>query len=548
MAGRSVCVGAQVPDIRDDAFLDLPFDVSDSPSCENERRRMYWCHLPELVGSWAPAVHTACVHNEQAGLVWRSLGKTPEYVESPYLTREFWVLRRMVRRFGLTPRTTEEVAMSYKGKMRIKYMDANTSLQDDGVISRRDRRLSAFIKGEKVNPLARSPTKPRVIMARSPRFNLRLMCYLQPLEARLWKTIKTTYPGLRKTRQVAKGLNGVQRANIIREKMLALGTGCVVFEVDGSRFEAHVTREDLLLEHSVYKAAYDGDAGLSDLLQSQLEIRGKTACGIKYGRDGGRASGDSNTGMGNTIIMLAACRATMAYLADVGLPAAYDLLADGDNALIFLGPKFAGTIHTAFAQACREVCTQELVVERPVTRLEEVVFGQSHPVWDGQNWRMVREFNKVMSGAFCGYRHYNHWTHGVRVLKAVAQAEAYLSLGLPVMQDYFQEATRKLSHVKDLPETSLDAETQVAEAIKLAGSWGAVKAAQPRPITPATRASFQAAFGIDVDTQKLLESRLPKEINFPFSGRAVGWQTAAVWDVEGPEVLPGMDATFWDRA
>jgi len=101
---------------------------------------------------------------------------------------------------------------------------------------------------------------------------------------------------------VGKGLNPRQRANLIVRKFNQF-RDCVVFEVDGKAFEAHVTVPQLEQEHSVYDVAYQ-DARLRKVLSRQLELAGVTANGVKFSRPGGRASGDYNTGMGNTLVML----------------------------------------------------------------------------------------------------------------------------------------------------------------------------------------------------------------------------------------------------
>jgi len=506
---------------------------------------MYWCHVPQMIGAWAPVVHAPCVHNEYSGLLWRTLGPTPAYVPNRWLEREWRRLRTLARKTRGPARTMEQVVAKYRGAMRVKYQSALNSLVADGVLTRQDRRLSAFVKGEKVNPMARSPTKPRVIMARSPRYNLRLATRLQPLEARLWASIRGTCPGVEPLSQVAKGLNPRARASIVAAKMEAVGEGCVVFEVDGSRFEAHVTRRDLLDEHSVYKAAYPGDVELRDLLQTQLELKGHTASGIKYERDGCRASGDFNTGMGNTLIMLAATRATVALLASRLGSFKYDLLADGDNCLIFVEAWAARRLVSEFASACAEVSTQELVVEKPTTVLEEVVFGQSHPLYNGEHWTMVREFTKMISGAFCGYKHFHSWRFGIRVLKAVAQAELYLARGLPVIQAYMHGAVRELAGVPDLPDPTPWLEGHTLDAIKSAGTWEAVLAALPRAVTHESRASFERAFGVSADEQVRMEEAFPRQIVFPHR-TGFAWDKIDVWDVDGPEVVPIMDTLYAD--
>jgi hypothetical protein len=410
-------------------------------------------------------------------------------------------------------------------------MAAYESLCVEGRLNKQDKRISAFVKAEKFNPLLK-PSKPRMIMARAPRYNLILASYLKPFEHMLYDKWRVSVPGVPKTRLVGKGLNGDQRAELIRRKMEGVGEGCVVFEVDGKSFEAHVTQEDLVLEHSVYRAAYPGDRQLSELLDTQLVLKGITSGGVVFRREGARASGDFNTGLGNTVIMGASVKAAVRVLTDELGVFRYDLLADGDNCLIFVEPRVASEVHRLFARAVRTVSGQEMAVEDPVTRLTEVVFGQSKPCKRSLgSWTMVRNPLKTLSHAFSGYRHYNHYDKfGVKILKAVAQCELALARGIPVLQAYFAAAVNKLGKFSDLRNPNDFLEARYYETLAKGGALPDVKVVE---ITAEARQSFFEAWGIGVDEQLDLERRLPLEMTFPHEdtefGR-VGWVPVYVGD------------------
>jgi hypothetical protein len=413
--------------------------------------------------------------------------------------------------------------------MRLRYQRALESLATDGELSKDDFRLEAFLKGEKFNPLQKTISKPRMIFARSPRYNLELATYLKPLEKALWRSLRgQERMGMASIRQVGKGLNGPQRAAIIARKMANVGEGCVVFEVDGKSFEAHVTQEDLLLEHSVYRAAYPGDQHLSRMLDVQTVLKGKTMNGLKFRREGARASGDFNTGLGNSVVMLCACRATMDLIESEQGLIRHDLLVDGDNALIFVEGAKADLVWKQFAAKTRVVSPQELAVENPVDVLERVVFGQSKPVFNGENYTMVREPYKVLSNAFSGYRHYDQYTHGLRVLKCVASCELALSKGIPVLQAYFARAVYLLASVPDLDSPDFFLDGRLYEGLKLlrlrGERWADVK---PTPVTAEARRSFAEAWGIDVERQLMLEKQLVEELEFPYVSR--GWSGFRRW-------------------
>lgn len=240
--------------MRADAEISLPAETAESSSCDPSRRRMYWCAIPEVLGCWAPAVHSNCIHNEHRALLMRTLGPTPPYPRNRHARREYRRMARFVKSFGLERWSEEKVVESYSGRLAERYEAARQSLIQDGTLRRADTRLKSFVKAEKFNPLAKA-SKPRLINARSPRFNLRLATYLKPLEHTLWGRLRSRCKKIRKTRVVGKGLNGRKRAKLIADKMSAVGSECTVFEVDGKAFEAHVNQEELDMEHRVYLKA-----------------------------------------------------------------------------------------------------------------------------------------------------------------------------------------------------------------------------------------------------------------------------------------------------
>jgi hypothetical protein len=307
--------------------------------------------------------------------------------------------------------------------------------------------------------------------------------------------------------------------------MRDVGGDCHVFEVDGKAFEAHVTQRDLVREHSVYKAAFPGDEALAKLLEKQLSLRGVTAHGIEFFREGCRASGDLNTGMGNSLIMLAAVIAAFMVLTDtLGVEPRYTALADGDNCLVFVEDKYASFVHENFSWAVSTVSSQELAVESMVTRFEDVVFGQCKPVClGGDQVTMVRDPLKVLSGAFCGYRHYGHMRFGRKVLKAVSQCELALAKGVPVLQAYFGKAVDELQTTPDLQTPEDFLEGNLSAAVRFQGLK--IGDARVVPVTMEARLSFEAAFGISVPMQLFLEEELPRKITFPDR-----WETISVRD------------------
>lgn len=468
----------------------------DLGSCIDSKRRMRSaCSLP---GFQVPGVHAVCPHNEIAALVKRSLGPIPCPVDMPLgqtVCTELLRLRRLVRAYEGGSWTHLQTALSYGGAMKRRYLEAERSLRVDGPVSSRDGLLRPFLKAEKVYE-SLSP-KPRMIFPRSPRYNLDLASRLKPFEHWLWGRLRAPgFLGFGVGRIVAKGLNQRQRANLVVRKFTSLDD-CAVFEVDGKAFEAHVSVAQLEGEHGVYAAAFPGDAGLASLLRRQLVLKGKLASGVKFSRDGGRASGDFNTGMGNTIIMLVV---VVAALRRHKVP--FDLLIDGDNALVFLRGGDVSCVLSDFASDVLLSSGHEVTLERPVRVIEEIRFGQCAPVFLGavRGWCMVRDPFKVLRGALSSHRWLREPRFANEWLRGVAGCELSLARGVPVLQAWALQ-------LQALVGSPVGVRAHPYTDYFVRGAWFAGSEATIS-VLPETRVSFERAFGLAPEAQIALEKRV----------------------------------------
>jgi len=463
---------------------------------------MYTAWSPQIEGCWVPSVHANCTHNEIAALLLRSLGPTPASVElgraavSQVFKRFVW----LAKRYSGERWTHLQVAHSYTGAMRDRYLEAERSLREDGPVMFSDTYLRAFLKAEKVNALAKFP-KPRLIYPRSPRYNLEVATRLKPFEHWLWGNLKRVgNSGVPPSRVVAKGLSMQQRANLIARKFNSI-PGCVVVEVDGKAFEAHLERWMLELEHKVYAAAFPGDGELKRLLRCQLSMKGVTQGGVKFEREGGRASGDYNTGMGNTLCMLAVVESVLKRM---GLTT-YDTLADGDNCLLFLEPGSLDHVRGDFARLALDA-GHEMVLERPAWVLEAVRFGQSAPIRISPGrLSMVRDWRKVLSQGLSSHAHLHDVRFAKRHLRGVALCESALSRGVPILGEWADSVLRATEGIEP-PPFSWYRDYQVLGVVE--GAWNnPVLGVRP---TEEARRSFALAFGTSVCDQVDLESRLSR--------------------------------------
>jgi len=361
--------------------------------------------------------------------------------------------------------------------------------------------LGAFLKAEKFG--YGKYGKPRMISPRSPRYNLALASFLKPFEHWLWGylTARRLFGGSN-TRIVAKGLNLSARAGLVLKKMKSLhaltGEPCVVFEVDGASFEAHVDLWQLNEEHAIYQCAHKGDPELARLLKRQETNEGVTSGGVRFSRPGGRASGDFNTGMGNTLIMSVVVVAT---LKELQVP--FDILVDGDNALVFLPQSVSDRVVRCFAPLAKRMSGHEMVLENPTTVPEEIRFGQCAPVEISPGkWRMVRDWKKVISQMTSSHAHLQQPKFVAPFIRGVAQCELSLHSGVPVAQ----ELASRLIHVTEGCRAVDEHFYRDYQALGVdVGSREKARLVSP---TTTARESFSRAFGLDPDAQLQVEALL----------------------------------------
>ncbi|AZT88670.1 RNA-dependent RNA polymerase [Trichoderma harzianum ambiguivirus 1] len=477
-------------------------------------------------GTYVPHVHRVCPHNEVGAICRRVLADLPPEVFGPVsegYARAFRKIKKVARLYNGVKWELMETALSYEGPLRRRYVEAALSLEDHPLDLVRDSRLSCFLKAEKIN-LVKKWSKPRMIYPRDPRYNISLARYLKPFEHFLWSKLTAERLGLRggKGRLVAKGLNPSQRGQLIAKKFNNI-TDCVVMEIDGSAFEAHVGPATLEQEHGVYLAAYRGDKRLRALLNCQKRLFGRLSCGARFSRDGGRASGDFNTGMGNSLVTLG-----------VGLDLAenfecLDMLIDGDNALLFFAKKDMARLVAMVYDHGLQCCGQEMTLENPVEEIEKIRFGQSAPVLFPGGYKMVRDPFKVMSGATASHRWLREPSFRREYLTGVALCELSVNVGVPLLQEFSLELLRAMDfkgRVRAHP---------FRDYFYLGAS---LERAEPVSIPLATRESFERAFGVGVEEQLSWES----SFKCPSPDQFLEMDPCA----EHEDQIPGLDECYAD--
>lgn len=327
--------------------------------------------------------------------------------------------------------SVDQVVNSYVGPKRVAYAKAADSLKKDAV-SRRDALLNMFGKFEKQN----LDKANRGINPRSKRFNLRLGKYLKFMEKPLYKAINKVYKA-RTAHTVIKGLNVADAAKVARAKW-DLFRNPVALGLDAEKFDAHVSTPCLKYEHSFYTgihSRFGNQVELKWLLNQQLKNTGVAYCDdgkIKFSIRGTRCSGDLNTSMGNCVIM---CALVYAYSASVGVD--IELMNNGDDCVVFMEledlERYKGGVPEYFKRK-----GFRMTVEEPVTEFEQIEFCQSHPVFDGERYVMVRNLsNCLQKDPMClvpiqNARALQQW------YDAVGSCGLSLTSGVPVLQEFYK--------------------------------------------------------------------------------------------------------------
>lgn len=320
-------------------YKELKTEATCKPNFIGNRGREYKLTRTTPIPNVGHALPTLSVfantwHNEMVSLRNRVLMLTPKYSpDNQYKSVYLQVRERVLALVGtLRPWPMAKVVRHMVQRHgAAQYGKVGASLQAKP-INKSDGRLKMFLKAEKALREPGTPLKtPRGIQFRGPRYNASLGQYILPFEEAFYSVFsKQNKYGM----YTSKGLSPNNRAALIA-KLFYQQPGCVAFCVDASRFDAHVTEDMLRQEHSFYLGSFMRSRMLKRLLEMQVHNKGTGAFGTKYSQVGGRASGDLNTALGNTLInflVLSNC------VRDV--PNA-TFVCEGDDAIIFVSRRFA---------------------------------------------------------------------------------------------------------------------------------------------------------------------------------------------------------------
>jgi hypothetical protein len=301
-------------------------------------------------------------------------------------------------------------------------------------------------------------------------------------------------------RLIAKGLNQIERASLLHSK-LGRFKRPRVYSLDCSRFDQHVEKELLRVEHEFYLSIIP-DERFAELLSWQLENRGRTNGGIMYHTRGKRMSGDMNTALGNCVLMCLLVKCIADRLHFTG-----DILDDGDDCLLIVedGTDLTGLSDTFLLYG------MEIKLENETTDFQRVAFCQSKPVWDGVGWKFVRDPLKVIGFGVTAIRNVQHPGAQRKLIYTMGQAELALDIGVPVLQEY---ATMLMRCAGTNQTLDLDDDGLLFRMRRECRTIGPLSKLQPRPITAEARVAFAVSWGIEPWEQVLIEEGFRRQKTF----------------------------------
>ncbi len=419
----------------------------------------------------------------------------------------------------ISPLTREQVPDLYSGSKRDAYRKAvarNCREPLDASLAR----LKAFGKIEAV------PQKPdpndgvmRLIHPRDIRYCAELARYIRPVEHLMYKnidrmfskdTITYRHPNShgrcgrrQRERTVFKGLDAFDQAAQLKHKWNKYESPVCIM-LDASRFDQSVSLDALQWEHRRYLKYFKGAARtrLEKLLDMQLfnkaTIRTPTLK-MKYEVEGGRMSGDMNTGLGNCLLM---CSLVKAYCELQGLEK-YSVANNGDDCLVICDSSDSHLLDYDLIADYFRSAGFSMKIEDPVYTFEQIDFCQTHPVWNGESYVMCRNPLKCLSKDTMSLVQFTNVKEWVSHTWVVAQCGLALTSGIPVLQEFYLAMDRTAK--ENCPENyAIEKKCTVDRRFYDSGFARLAKGLVGKitPVTSDARVSFTLAFGVLPESQR----------------------------------------------
>lgn len=427
-------------------------------------------------------VHSACECNEIKSLLHRHM----VVKDSICFNAELWekITTKTLKFYSVKLETIGYRAIldKYSGTKKRTYWKAREELLTIGLVPQ-DFIVRMFIKIDKMAADKIRDKAPRAIQYRSPKFNLAFSKYIHPFEEFYYSYL--TYGNHSGTRCIAKGLNPIQRAELVIAKAECYTKPRYVL-LDHSAFDSSVNVDHLRSSHKKFMKVFGGGE-LWRLCQAQIDNVGYTRTGAKYKTRGTRMSGDPDTGLSNSTIN---CDVIYGLLMVSGVRK-YDFLVDGDDSILIVEaedlPKLSFSVLYQLGFESKVAIVDEL---------EKAEFCQSRIIMTSPP-RFVRNPCRVLSHSVVCCNTYSldryfGW------MKAVGMCEVAVHKGVPILQHF--GALWMSIEGQPLFDREL-----------LRRMTGVLPDFEELPVTAEARLSMHRAFGITPELQVLIENSLTFE-------------------------------------
>lgn len=409
-----------------------------------------------------------------------------------FIEQELARFRSMLRRHVVvtTPWDAEKFVSTYEGRRATVYKDAAESLRQQPVHPG-DASSSSFLKAEKIPFYAKGDPAPRLIHPRSPRYNVEVGVFIKKIEHEVYQAVDSVWGN----KTILKGYNARQVGGILHGKWKRFRNP-VGIGLDASRFDQHVSADALAWEHSCYTMWFRGvDAEvLARLLRWQLATKCRARCKdgtVKYKVNGMRFSGDMNTGLGNCLLM---CAMVWTWCQKQGIRA--ELANNGDDCVLILERQDVRRLSLDAMCEWFVAMGFTMKVEKPVHVLEQVEFCQSHPVWTGAEWLMVRRHRHAMAKDCISIKPLDSKPVFDKWRRSVGLAGLSLTGGIPVQQEFYLALMRGAGQAVLTNEPTME-----TGFMRFARGMDRVAS----EVHPEARLSYWLAFGVTPDEQEALE-------------------------------------------
>jgi len=438
-------------------------------------------------------VHNSSIDNLSRGILERVYlhnGNVPVQ-PLPGIYKQLHYFRGQVcRKIGqITPMNIQDFPDCYRGRLQTIYQKAVDDLLINPVV-REDSHIKAFVKAERVNIIDKPDPVARVIQPRSPRYNASLGVFVKNAEKRIYRAIAAIFGEC----TIMKELNAVSQAAEVKSKW-AKYSKPVAIGLDASRFDQHVGFDALQYEHGFYTGIYNNDSELNRLLSWQLSNVGRGYCNdgkLKYTVRGCRMSGDMNTGLGNCIIM---CALVHNMCRQIGIKK-FSLCNNGDDCVIIMDQSDLDTLTREVSQYFKNFGFV-IKVEEPVYEFEKIEFCQTSPIWNGEEYVMVRKPKRSLSKDSISIVPMDTLIGCLKQMTALGECGLAINSGIPIMQSFYSCLLRSGRGKRGKVDNR---NMGYYMPLLLSGL-----SARARPISEVSRWSFYVGFGIEPDMQRAIE-------------------------------------------